>query len=353
MLSCRSGYIDFKLAFSLIISYNHTCSTDELKKNMNEKVIIEDFPRKARSWLRRKPAAGLIAVIIFFALLLLSSMLYTIDRDEQGVVTRFGAYSRMAGPGLHVKLPGPVERVYKVNTLRVFEKEFGFRTRGAGVRSERRRHGYDNEAFMLTGDLGVARVEWVVQYRRAEPRNYVFNVRNEERLIRDASEEAVRRIVGDYDATDVITVARVQIARSVHRELQSIMDKYKSGIVIDDLLIQQTEPPEPVAPAFKEVDSARQDRERLRLEAEAVQERVIPEARGEAERIIAEARGDAARFLEVLREYNQYPKVTRTRMFLEQMQETIKRADRIYIVDDEVKSVLPLLNLEGGRLPEK
>ncbi len=320
---------------------------------MNEEIIIADFSRKARNWLRQKPSAGLIAVLAFFVLLLLSSMFYTVDRDEQGVVTRFGAYKRMAGPGLRVKLPAPIEQVYIVNTLRVFEKEFGFRTRRADVRTERLRRGYDREAFMLTGDLGVARVEWVVQYRRADPQNYVFNVRNEERLIRDASEEAVRRIVGDYDATDVITVARVQIAHAVHRELQSIMDRYNSGIVIDGLLIQQTEPPGPVAPAFKEVDSARQDRERLRLEAEAVQERVIPETRGEAERIIAEARGDAGRFLEVLREYNQYPQVTRARMFLEQMEDIMKRTDRIYIIDDGVKSVLPLLDLEGGKLLEK
>ncbi|MGM0442199.1 MAG: FtsH protease activity modulator HflK [Elusimicrobiota bacterium] len=318
---------------------------------MNEEIIIEDVPGKIKRWMKGKPFTAIILGIVFLAFLLLNSMLYTVDRNEQGVVTRLGAYDRMVGPGLQIKFPDPIERVYVINTLQVFEKEFGFRTREADVRSERQRRGFEKEAFMLTGDLGVARVEWVVQYRRSEPRNYVFNVQNEERLIRDASEEAVRRIVGDFVATDVITVARVEIARSAHRELQTIMDKYNSGIVIEDLLIQQTEPPEPVAPAFKEVDSARQDRERLRLEAEAVQEKVIPEARGEAERIVAEARGDAARFREVLQEYKQFPEVTRTRMFLEQMQEVMKRTDRIYIVDDEVKSILPHMDLENGRGP--
>ncbi len=296
---------------------------------------------------------GLAVVMAGLALLLSASMIYTVDRNEQGVVTRFGAYERLAQPGLHIKWPAPVEKVYKVNTLHVFEKEFGFRSREPNVRTERERRQYDHEAFMLTGDLGVARVEWVVQFRRAEPRDYVFNVRNEERLIRDASEEALRRTVGDYAATDVITVARVEIARAVHRELQDIMDKYQSGIVIDDLLIQQTEPPQPVVPAFKEVDSARQDRERLRLEAEAVQEKLIPEARGEAERIIAEARGDAEQFTQVLNEYKQFPEVTRTRMFLSQMEKIIGRSGRIYIIDDEVKSILPMLNLEKGRFPAK
>ncbi len=316
---------------------------------MSEEIIIEKMPGKIKRWFNGKPVSAVILVLVFLGLLILNSMLYTVDRNEQGVVTRFGAYHRMVGPGLQIKLPAPVEQVYIVNTLQVFEKEFGFRTSQADVRSERQRRGFEQEAFMLTGDLGVARVEWVVQYRRAEPRNYVFNVRNEERLIRDASEEAVRRIVGDYAATDVITVARVEIAREVQRELQEIMDKYNSGIVIDDLLIQQTDPPEPVAPAFKEVDSARQDRDRLRLEAEAVQEQVIPEARGAAERIIAEARGDANRFRDVLQEYQQFPRVTRSRMFLEQMEEVLTRANRIYVVDNKVKSVLPLLDLEKSR----
>ncbi len=313
----------------------------------SENVSISEFFQQYRSQF----LTGAVVAIAVLAMLLLSSMVYTIDRDEQGVVTRFGAYQRLSQPGLHVKWPAPVERVHKVNTLHVFEKEFGFRSREPGVRTERERRQYDHEAFMLTGDLGVARVEWVVQFRRAEPRNFVFNVRNEERLIRDASEEALRRTVGDYEATDVITVARVEIARAVHRELQEIMDKYQSGIVIDDLLIQQTEPPQRVAPAFKEVDSARQDRERLRLEAEAIQEKVIPEARGEAERIIAEARGDAEQFTRVLNEYKQFPEVTRTRMFLSQMEEIIGRSGRIYIVDDEVKSLLPMLNLDKSRVP--
>lgn len=305
--------------------------------------------RRAERWIRQYPGRSLLVVGVGLLILAFTTMVYSVDRDERGVVTRLGAFDRVVGPGLHVKLPPPFERVHIVNTLRVFEKEFGFRGAEQRQRTERRRQNYDAEAFMLTGDLGIARVEWVVQYRRADPRSFVFNVRNEDRLIRDASEEAVRRIVGDYDAVDVITVARVEIAQAVHRELQAIMEKYSSGIVIDDLLIQHTEPPEPVAPAFREVDQARQDRERLRLEAEAVQERVIPEARGEAERIIAEARGDASRFLEVVREYQAFPEVTRHRLFLEQMEAVMARSDHIYVVDREIRSLLPMLDLDERR----
>jgi len=306
----------------------------------------EELLQRVLDYLRRNPAAILIVALILLAILFLPTVVYQVDRDEQAVVTRLGAYERLEPPGLNFKLPPPFERVEIVNTRRVFSVEFGFRTVERGVRSERRRQGYDQEAFMLTGDLGIARVEWVVQYRRAEPRNFVFNVQDEERLIRDASEEAVRRVVGDYDATEVITVARVTIAQQVRRELQSIMDKYNSGILIDDLLIQSTEPPAPVAPAFQEVDSARQDQERLRLEAEAVEERVIPEARGRAERIIREAEGDATRFTEILQEYRRFPEVTRHRLLLERMEEVLGRSERIYVVDHGVRSILPLMDLE-------
>lgn len=309
---------------------------------------LDDYIRALVDWVQKNPTLIFIVALFLLAATFFNSVVYTVDRDEQAVITQFGAFDRVEGPGLQFKLPPPIEREFRVNTLKVFEKEFGFRTQQTGVQSRRDTRGYEEEAFMLTGDLGIARVEWVVQYRRAQPQNYVFNVQNEERLIRDASEEAVRRIVGDYAATDVITVARVEIAREVKRELQSIMNKYHAGIVIDDLLIQQTEPPDPVAPAFKEVDSARQDRERLRLEAEAVKEQVIPEARGKAERIVAEARGNAERFLEVLREYQQFPEVTRNRLLLERMEKVLDNSERVFVIDKEVKSVLPMMDIQGG-----
>ncbi len=310
-------------------------------------------------WVRENPFTLLIVAVLIFFIGFGSSMVYQVDRDEEAVVLQLGDYNRLSSPGLHFKLPAPLETVHIVNTQNVFTKEFGFRTQQAGVRSDRQRTGYDVEALLLTGDLGVARVEWVVQYRRSEPRNWLFNVQNEERLIRDASEEAMRRIVGDYDATDVITVARVQIAKEVKNELQSIMGKYKSGIQIDDLLIQSTEPPEPVIPAFKEVDSARQDRERLRYEAEQQRETVINEAKGTAEKIVQEAQGDSAaminraygdaeRFRQVHREYQTAPRVTKDRLFLERMEKVITRADPVYVVDKNVKSLLPMLDLEKG-----
>lgn len=330
---------------------------------MNEdELSLDDVIRAIVEWVRQNPFVLLLVAVLLFVLAFGSSMIYQVDRDEEAVVLRLGDYTRLDGPGLHFKLPAPIETVHIVNTQRVFTKEFGFRTEEAGVRTQRTRAGHNIEALMLTGDLGVARVEWVVQYRRNEPRNYLFNVQNENRLIRDASEEAMRRIVGDYEATDVITVARVKIAKEVKSELQDIMGKYNAGIQIDDLLIQSTEPPEPVIPAFKEVDSARQDRERLRYEAEQQRETVINEAKGTAEKIVQvaqgdsaaminRARGDAERFREVLREYKTAPRVTKDRLFLERMERVMKRAEPVYVVDQNVKSLLPMLDLKKGGTP--
>ena len=310
-----------------------------------------------QGFLRDHPSVIGLIVLAGLALFILPTLMFQVDRDERAVIMRLGGYQRVEEPGLHFKLPAPVETVDIINTRRVFTREFGFRTQDAAVRSERQRSGYNREALILTGDLGVARVEWVVQYRRQEPRNFLFNVNNEDRLIRDASEEAMRRIVGDWDATDVITVARVQIAQEVKEELQRIMNKYNSGIQIDDLLIQSTDAPKPVKPAFKEVDSARQDREKFRYQAEQQREKVINEAKGRADQIVQEAQGDSAaminaargeaeRFRQVYLEYETAPRVTKDRLFLEQMEDVMGKAEPVYIIDDNVKSLLPMMNLE-------
>jgi len=261
---------------------------------VDEELTLDELARRILDWIRANPVMLIVIVVGIVALFSISTVVFTVDRDEQAVVLRFGGYERLAGPGFHWKLPAPVETKYIVQTRKVFSKEFGFRTQQAGVRSRRRRQGYDREALMLTGDLGVARVEWVVQYRKNAPRRFIFNVKNEDRLIRDASEAAMRRIVGDWEATRVITTARQEIARQVQNEMQRIMESYNAGILVDDVLIQSTEPPEPVIPAFKEVDSARQDRERIRNEALQQQERVINEVRGQVSQMLSEAQGDSA-----------------------------------------------------------
>ncbi len=308
-------------------------------------------------WFRERPFALLTVFVLLVIVPLSLTLFFQVDRDEEAVILRFGKFARLVGPGLHWKLPDPIETSYILNTQRVFNEEFGYRSDGTGRRGNQRR--MDREALMLTGDLGVARVEWDIQYRKAEPKKFLFNIRNEEKILREASFAAMRRIVGDWNATEVITTARQQIAQQVREELQQIMDSYRSGILIVDVLIRSSEPPEPVVPAFKEVDSARQDRERFRNEALQQQETIINETQGRVEQMISEAQGDSAaiinralgdarRFEKILTQYQAAPRVTEDRMFLETMERAMRRSERVYVVDNEVKSILPLLDLEGS-----
>lgn len=316
-----------------------------------------DFEEKFRnvgSWLNRWPIFLAIALLLAF-LLLLPSIVYQIDRDEQGIVLRYGKFVRQEAPGLHWKLPYPLEDLFIVNTQRVFKESFGYREETAG-----RGPSLENESLILTADLGVARVEWDVLYRHTNPRKFVFNIRDERKIIRDASLAAMRRIIGDYNATKVITVKRKAIARETTQELQRLMDNYNSGITISEVKIQQSEPPDPVAPAFKEVNSARQVREQMRHEANREREKVINEAEGRVEQRVSEARGDSAaiinrakgdarKFKRILAQYQRAPQVTEQRMFLETMEKVLDDSDRVYVLDENVKSLLPLLDLQKGQ----
>ncbi|MFB6356948.1 MAG: FtsH protease activity modulator HflK [bacterium] len=328
----------------------------------NEPDPIEEVTRSIREFFENFNASplliGFVLLVIVLGYFLVTSV-YIVDRDQKAVVLRFGEYNRTALPGWHWKFPSPIEKKYIVNTQRVFSEEFGYRSGGGGKKT---RAGYDQEALMLTGDLGVARVEWDIQYRKTEPKKFLFNIRNERKILREASFAAMRRVVGDYDATEVITVKRQKIAKNVKSELQEIMDSYNSGINILDVIIQSSEPPKPVLPAFKEVDSARQDREKIRNEALQKKERILNEAEGQVARMLAEAqgdsaamlnraRGDARRFEKILTQYRAAPEVTETRMFLETMEGAIKRSGNVYVVDKDLKNVLPMLDLKssGGK----
>ncbi len=313
------------------------------------------------NWLVTELSSRPLLLFAGFALAALLSlaptMFYTVDRDEQGVLMQFGSYQHTVQPGLHYKFPPPIQTVRIVNTERVFSESFGYRPREGQDGTNLERSGYLEESLILTGDLGVARVGWEIHYRRENPRNVVFNIKNEQSVLRDAAQATVRRVIGDWNATDVMTRARQDIRLDAREQLQSIMDQYQSGIQIDDVELQFTEPPEPVLPAFQEVDSARQAREQLRLEAERERERIIPETRGEVEErlgrtrgqvaeIVNEARGDAERFNEILQSYEAAPEVTRTRLYLDAMNNVLQNSERVFIVDPAVPGVLPHMQLD-------
>ncbi len=317
--------------------------------------------RKIVNWFRKHPSSLVVLIVFLLTILIAPTTIFTVDRNEEAVVLQFGQFSRQVGPGLRWKLPYPIERAHIVQTRKQFKEQFGYREGNRQQTQSNQATNYqDVESLMLTGDLGVARVEWEVQYRKLKPKQYLFNVDDQKvrRLIRETSLATTRRIVGDESVLKVITEAREAIRRDIKDELQSVMDQYNTGIRIDGIEIQDTEPPvDSVIDAFKEVDSARQDREKLRNEALREKESVLNEAEGTVEKRISQARGRAAeirntafgeaeRFQHMVDQYKSAPRITKTRMFLETMQKVLNDSERVYVVDERVRGLLPHLQLQ-------
>ncbi len=286
--------------------------------------------------------------------------LYQVQPEEVGVVLRFGRYVRTTEPGLRAKLP-LFEEVLKVPVQRQLKEEFGFRTIEADVRTQfaATNSELEGEAVMLTGDLNVAVVEWIVQYRVADPYLYLFKVRNLEDTFRAMNEASMREVVGDRTVTEVLTVGRQEIEVRVEERLQELADQYEMGITIDQVVLQDVNPPDPVKPSWDEVNQAQQQRDQMINEARADYNRVIPRARGEAQQTVLQAdgyllervnraEGDAVRFSAIYDAYRLAPQVTRQRLYLETMQRILPRVGRKLYVDSDATGVLPLLSLDGA-----
>ena len=298
----------------------------------------------------------ILAAVIFFA-----TGLYTVNPEEVGVIQRFGKYLSTTQPGLHFKIPFGVDNLTKVKVKLVFKEEFGFRTLQAGVRTKYSARSYNNEAIMLTGDLNIADVEWIVQYRIKDPVNYLFNVRNVEETMRDVSESVIRAVVGDRSVDEIIVLSRKEIADKSLLMLQDQLDIYEAGLEIVTINLQNVNPPEAVQPAFNNVNSAKQEKERIINEAWQKYNQVIPEAEGKAKRTIEEANGyavnrvnrangDANRFIQMYNKYRYSKTVTKKRLYLEMMEKVLPKVEKKYIIDDDANNVLPLLNLgQGGK----
>lgn len=282
----------------------------------------------------------------------------TIGPEEEGVVIQFGKYNRTLQPGLNFIIPYGIEKMYKIPVQRQLKQEFGFRTTKSAQRSEYSKSNYLEESNMLTGDLNLADVEWVVQYRITDSYRFLFRVRNAEKTLRDMSQAAMRKIVGDRTVNEVLTVGRQEVATSVEVLLQQMCDEYENGIRIDQVVLQDVNPPEPVKPSFNAVNEAQQERETLINRAEAEYNRVIPRARGEAAETIqlAEAyalnrvnrsRGEAERFVALYEAYIKAPEVTKQRIYLETMERVLPRIGNKIIVDEKGNNVLPLLNIDN------
>lgn len=282
-------------------------------------------------------------------------MVFQVGTEEVGVITRFGKYVRTVNPGLNLKMPF-AEDVYKVPVERQQKLEFGFRTLAAGVNSEYTRQGTKDESLMLTGDLNLADVEWVVQYRIDDAYNYLFKVRNPETTMRDISESAMRQIVGDRTVNEVLTIGRTEIGGKLEELIQKICNDYSMGIKIEQVVLQDVNPPDPVKAAFNAVNEAQQEKETLINQARSEYNKVIPRASGQAEETIQKAegyatervnraKGETARFNELYSEYIKATEVTKRRIYLETMSEILPRLGNVVVTDDKGNSVLPLLQM--------
>ena len=323
-----------------------------------EEEIIMDKGFNNQFNFTKKQIQTVIFVIV--ALILIVPFFFTVDPEEMAVVQRFGKHVRTVEPGLNIRIPWGIEKVTKVKVKTVFKEEFGFRTVSQGVSARYSSRSYDDESLMLTGDLNIANVEWIVQYQIKDPVAYLFNVRNVNETIRNLSEGTMRQIVGDRSIDEVIILNRQEIAFEVHELLQKLLDKYETGIVIRTVNLQNVVPPEIVQPAFNEVNSAMQEEERIVNEAQQEYNRIIPQARGKARQTIEQAHGyainrvnnaegDAAKFINIYEQYRRSPNVTRQRMYLESMEEVLNKSEKIFIVDDRLQSIVPLLDMGKGR----
>lgn len=289
------------------------------------------------------------------------SSFYTIQAEEVGVVMRFGKENRTEEPGLRFKIPFGIEVVHKVPVRRQMKQEFGFGTEGATNPYQFSPDISEQEAEkqMVTGDLNAALIEWVVQYRIEDPVDYLFNVRNPDSTLRNASESIMREAVGDRTVDEVLTVGRQEIEAQSLAKLQELVNRYSMGLRIDQVQLKDVNPPRPVQSSFNEVNNAQQEKEESINRANGQYNREVPKARGEAERRISdaegyaiervnEAEGDAARFNALFTEYSKSPEITRDRLYLETMTQVIPKMGRKIILDQDAKQLLPFLNLNDS-----
>ena len=327
---------------------------DRLMEPRPQRSEQERAPR--RNWMQSAPTSiGWIIIGIVIAIYLATGI-YTIGPSEVGLVKRFGRYVATVDPGLHYHLPSPIESVVSVNVLEVRKEEIGFRT--VSPPPNPRYQTVETEALMLTGDGNITHVEIVVQYRVKEPELFAFNLIEPRTIVKQAAEAVLREQVATRTLDGTLTEERDVIGADTLTALQALLDTYGAGIVIDNVQLQDVKPPAEVVSAFDDVNNARQDKEKLINQADEYALDILPRARGQAQEIgnqaagykqtrIKGAEGDVARFVEVLAKYELGEEVTRTRLYIEAMEEILPGMDKT-ILSKDTEGVLKLLNLDGA-----
>lgn len=296
----------------------------------------------------KEPLCRALALVLGISLLLDGSF-FTVQPEETAVVLRLGKFDRTADAGLHFKIPFGIERVLKVATGRVMQREYGYRADRSLPRPGLTEKDLEAEARMLTGDLNIIDLNWTVQYRIENAVAYLFNLEDVEGTLDNISESVVRRIVGNRYVDDVLTVGRAGVSDLARDEIQALMDEYGTGLAVLAVKLQDVNPPGPVKTAFDEVSEALQERERTINEAMAAYNTVVPKAQGEARKVVAEAegyavelgnraKGESGYFLDVLSEYEKAPEVTRSRMYIEHIEKALNnRTERLMVLDEKFR----------------
>src|SRR3981081_1400873 len=304
----------------------------------------------------RMPVRTIATIAAFILLIILMwTSFYTVQAESEAVVLRFGKFLKTVEPGLHFKFPLGVDQVTVLPTRRHLKLEFGFFTSGYSNPDQPGKNAQE-ERSMVTGDLNAALVEWVVQYRIDDPKQYLFDVRNPAQTLRDLSEAAMREVIGDRTVDEVITIGRQDIEVSALARMQELAKRYQLGVRVDQVQLKNVNPPAEVQASFNEVNRAQQDRENAINVANGDYNEAVPRARGQADQTIRgaegyrfkrvnEAEGDVASFNATLSQYIKAPEITRTRLYLETMGDVLPLMGPKIIIDDSMKQLLPILPL--------
>ena len=295
-------------------------------------------------------------VLIGILVIWLLTGIYVVGPDEVGVVRTFGEFTRVTQSGLNWKFPSPIETANTPKVTEVKRIEFGFRSLKNGQYRT-----VEKESLMLTGDENIVDAEMIVQYKIKDPVKYLFNIVEPELTVREAAEASLRTVVGRNKIDETLTTGKYTIQEETKEQVQSILDKYESGIHIVAVQLQDVSPPKEVIGAFKDVASAKEDKNRMINQAEGYRNDVIPKARGEAEAMIRDAEGfkesrikraegDATKFTTILKEYNKAKSITEKRLYLETMEKVLPGIDKIIVPDKESGNMLNLLNLNPNQV---
>lgn len=327
---------------------------------MTDEIIdIQDFRNRFR------PGMVFSIIIVILLLIAAASSFYTVDQEEEAVVLLFGKYDRTTGPGLHFKLPFGIEKNFNVPTQRVLKEEFGFRTTQPGIVTTYSTGNFEAESVMLTGDLNIADVTWIIQYRINDAYAWLFHVDDQVRTIRDISQSVINLLVGDLAVFDVVTTERTRIEQRGQDMMNTIFDRYKMGIRVVTVKLQKTMYPKgAVQDAFEDVNKAIQDRIRLINEGKEAYNNFIPKASGEAQKTLQEAegyaiekinqaKGDVARFLAVLGEYKKNPNITRIRLYYDMFGAVLGNSEDTDLIDKNLENFLPVKSMAKEKKGDK